>query len=252
MTHQEKFCLKWNDFEPNISKTFSRLRTESQLVDVTLVGNDHQQVAAHKVVLSACSDVFKTIFHSNVQSNLVLYLDSMDTEEINLMMDYIYHGEVKIYQDNIERFLEIANKFKLEGLLTNETDQKEEIKTTKDPEVEFQNYTNVEKKNFSAGISSNVKDMSLARQSSSPINPMNAESEEKFNELVVRENGLYSCTVCQKTFGHKTKMRLHVETHMTGLSYDCHLCGQNFRSRNSLNSHSYHRRCSNFYSYDKQ
>merc|ERR1719480_90371 len=99
MTHQEKFCLKWNDFESNISKSYGRLRNETHLVDVTLVGNDHQQVAAHKVILSACSDVFRTIFYSNTQSNLVLYLDSMDTGEINLMMDYIYHGEVKIYQE---------------------------------------------------------------------------------------------------------------------------------------------------------
>ena len=251
MDHQEKFYLKWNDFESNISKTYGRLRNETQLVDVTLVGNDHQQVAAHKVVLSACSDVFRTIFHRNTQSqsNLVLYLDSMDTEEITLMLDYIYHGEVKIYQDNIERFLEIANKYQLEGLLSNETDKKEELNTNKDTPVQFQSNAKVEEKSFSVGITSNnVIEKSLARQSSFPINPINVESDEKFEELVVKENGLYTCTVCQKTMGHKTKMRLHVETHMSGLSYDCHLCGQNFRSRNSLNSHGYHKRCSNLYS----
>ena len=236
MAQQEKFCLKWNNFEPNISKTFSRLRDETQLTDVTLIGNDHQQVAAHKVVLSACSDVFKTILCSNSQSNLSLYLDSIDTEEIKLMMDYIYHGEVKIFQDDIERFLEIANKYQLEGLLSStEPDKEEELKTKKETqrnETEFQKHANLED-NYPMGVV-NVKEKSLAYQNNSSINPMNAESEEKFNELVVKENGLYQCTVCQKTFGHKTKMRLHVETHMSGLSYDCHLCGQQFRSRNSL------------------
>ena len=247
MSQQEKFCLKWNNFEPNISKTFSRLRNETQLADVTLIGNDHQQVAAHKVVLSACSDVFKTIFCSNSQPNLSLYLDSIHTEEIKLMMDYIYHGEVKIFQDDIERFLEIANKYQLEGLLSStEPDKEEELKTKKETqrnETEFQRYANLED-NYPMAVV-NVKEKSLANQNYSSINPMNAESEEKFNELVVKENGLYHCTVCQKTFGHKTKMRLHVETHMSGLSYDCHLCGQHFRSRNSLNSHAYHKRCSN-------
>ena len=104
MTSQEKFCLKWNEFQPNITKTFSKLRNETQLTDVTLVGNDHQQVAAHKVVLSACSDVFKTIFHRNTQSHLVLYLESMNRDEINLMMDYIYHGEVKIFRIPLKDF----------------------------------------------------------------------------------------------------------------------------------------------------
>ena len=245
MAQQEKFCLKWNNFEPNITKTFGRLRNETQLADVTLIGNDHHQVAAHKVVLSACSDVFKTIFCSSSQPNFVLYLDSIDTEEIKLMMDYIYHGEVKIFQDNIERFLEIANKYHLEGLLSNDPDpdKKEEKDIPQNDETEFQKHAN-EEDTYSIGVS-NVKENSLAYQEYSSINPMNAESEEKFNELVVKENGLYHCTVCQKTFGHKTKMRLHVETHMTGLSYDCHLCGQHFRSRNSLNSHIYHKRCSN-------
>ena len=242
MDQQEKFCLKWNDFEPNISKTFSRLRNETQLADVTLIGNDHHQVAAHKVVLSACSDVFKTIFCSNSQPNFVLYLDSIDTEEIKLMMDYIYHGEVKIFQDNIERFLEIANKYHLEGLLSNDPEKKEALETKKH-ETEYQIHVNVED-NFSMGVTS-VNEKSVAYQNYSSKIPFHSKSDEKFNELVVKENGLYHCTECQKTFKDKAMMRRHIETHMTGLSYDCHLCGQHFRSRNSLNSHIYHKRFSN-------
>ena len=248
MAQQEKFCLKWNNFEPNISKTFSRLRNETHLADVTLIGNDHQQVAAHKVVLSACSDVFKTIFWSNSQPNLVLYLDSMDTEEIKLMMDYIYHGEVKIFQDEIERFLEIANKYQLEGLLSNEPEKKENLKTNIDitrNETELQKHANLDN-NYPMGVV-NVKEKSLAYQNYSSIIPFNLKSDEKFNELVVKENGLYHCTVCQTTFKDKAMMRRHIETHIPGLSYDCHLCGKNFRSRNSLNSHVYHKRCSNLF-----
>ena len=61
----EKFSLKWNDFATNVSNSFSRLRQETRLYDVTLVSNDHQQVSAHKLVLSACSEVFSYIFNSN-------------------------------------------------------------------------------------------------------------------------------------------------------------------------------------------
>ena len=108
----EKFSLKWNDFATNVSNSFSRLRQETRLYDVTLVSNDHQQVSAHKLVLSACSEVFSTIFNSNNGSNMMLYLDSVDVRELNLMLDYIYQGEVQIQQEYLDSFIELATKFK--------------------------------------------------------------------------------------------------------------------------------------------
>ena len=52
----EKFSLKWNDFDTNTTKAFGLLRNEDFLQDVTLVGEDNYQVAAYKLVLSACSE----------------------------------------------------------------------------------------------------------------------------------------------------------------------------------------------------
>ena len=52
----EKFCLKWNDFLSNVSKSFSLLRNEDYLHDVTIVSDDNEQIAAHKLVLSTCSE----------------------------------------------------------------------------------------------------------------------------------------------------------------------------------------------------
>ena len=49
----DKFSLKWNDFQSNVSKSFSLLRNEDYLHDVTLVSNDHSKIKAHKLVLSA-------------------------------------------------------------------------------------------------------------------------------------------------------------------------------------------------------
>ena len=53
----EKFCLKWNNFNSNVSTAFSLLRNEDYLHDVTLVTQDHQQISAHKLVLSPNSYV---------------------------------------------------------------------------------------------------------------------------------------------------------------------------------------------------
>ena len=63
----EKFSLKWNDFHSNVSKSFSLLRNEDYLHDVTIVSDDNEQIAAHKLVLSTCSEYFKSIFMKNKQ-----------------------------------------------------------------------------------------------------------------------------------------------------------------------------------------
>ena len=57
----EKFCLKWNDFQSNASKTFSALRKEQDFHDIILLSDDGEAVSAHKVVLSASSEFFKSV-----------------------------------------------------------------------------------------------------------------------------------------------------------------------------------------------
>ena len=54
MGSSEKFCLRWNDFEVNISSAFHELKEEKDFTDVTLACAD-TQVEAHKVILAASS-----------------------------------------------------------------------------------------------------------------------------------------------------------------------------------------------------
>ena len=70
----EKFSLKWNDFQTNVSDSFNLLRTEQELFDVTLVSDDEVQISAHKLVLAASSSFFKSIFTKNPHSEPMIYL----------------------------------------------------------------------------------------------------------------------------------------------------------------------------------
>ena len=120
----EKFCLKWNDFNSNITKSFGLFRNEAYLHDVTLVSDDHTNVSAHKFVLSACSEYFRDIFKNNLHSHPLLCLDGISTEDLRNIMDYMYNGEVNIFQDKLERFLVVAQRLKLEGLNGGDTNEK--------------------------------------------------------------------------------------------------------------------------------
>ena len=113
----EKFCLKWNDFETNVSKSFSILRNEEYLHDVTLVCDDNSQISAHRLVLSACSEYFKTIFRNNCHPNPLICLEGVSSLELRNILDYMYIGEANIFQDNLDSFLSLAQRLKILGLL---------------------------------------------------------------------------------------------------------------------------------------
>ena len=113
------FFLKWNDFQSKVSQSFDVLRREEDFFDVTLVSEDETQIPAHKLVLSASSDFFKNILRRNTHSHPLLYLSGVDSVSLGSILDFIYQGEVQIYQNGINQFMEAAKKLKIEGLMGN-------------------------------------------------------------------------------------------------------------------------------------
>ena len=111
----ERFSLKWNDFQSVVSQSFSVLRREEDFYDVTLVSDDQTQIPAHKLVLSASSHFFKSILKRNPHSHPLLYLSGVNSANLNLILDYIYQGEVQVNQEHLESFLEVAQRLKLPG-----------------------------------------------------------------------------------------------------------------------------------------
>ena len=123
----EKFCLKWRNFQSNVSKSFSFLRNEKEFSDVTLNSDDCNLVTAHKVVLSTCSEYFRDILTQNKHHNPLICLEGISDVDLNKVLDYIYHGEIQVYQDYLERFLHLARRFKLDGLTVGNNDSEETI-----------------------------------------------------------------------------------------------------------------------------
>ena len=90
----EKFCLRWNDFETNISSAFKDIRSESEFFDVVLACDD-EQIQAHKLILSACSPFFRNIFRRNKHPNVLLYLKGVSHRHMESVLNFMYHGEGK-------------------------------------------------------------------------------------------------------------------------------------------------------------
>ena len=115
MASSEKFCLKWNDFESNVSFAFRELRDDRDFFDVTLACEE-EQVQAHKVILSACSPFFKNLLRKNPHQHPLLYHKGISFQEIQSVLNFMYHGEANIAQDDLNNFLAVAENLKVKGL----------------------------------------------------------------------------------------------------------------------------------------
>lgn len=111
----EKFCLRWNDFEANISGALQELRDDKDFFDVTVACED-EQIEAHKVILSACSPFFRSILKRNPHQHPLLYLKGINHRELLAIVTFMYHGEVNVAQDELNAFLAVAEDLKVKGL----------------------------------------------------------------------------------------------------------------------------------------
>ena len=115
MASTEKFCLKWNDFENNVSSAFNDIREEKDFFDVTLVC-DNNQVQAHKVIIAACSPFFKSILRRNPHQHPLLYLKGVLYDDMVSVLNFMYKGEVNIAQEQLNSFLAVAEDLQVKGL----------------------------------------------------------------------------------------------------------------------------------------
>ena len=116
MSESEKLCLQWNDFKDNVTGTFGSLRGDKDFTDVTLLCKDGVQLEAHRVVLASLSPFFDYILKRGKHPNPLIYMRSLNSRDISSILDFLYLGEAKICQENLDNFLALAGELQLKGL----------------------------------------------------------------------------------------------------------------------------------------
>jgi len=132
MGSAEKFCLRWNDFESNISVAFRELREDKDFFDVTLACDD-DQIQAHKVILSACSPFFRSVLRKNPHQHPLLYLKGVKYADLLAVLNFMYHGEVNVAQEELNSFLAVAEDLRVKGLTQNNSSSSETKSSSNPP-----------------------------------------------------------------------------------------------------------------------
>ena len=95
MGSSQQFSLRWNNYLKHITCAFDTLRTDEDLVDVTL-SCEGKRIRAHKMLLSACStyfrDLFKVIFFvlKKKTKKFLIYLGCLTTGKDVKRFDFYF------------------------------------------------------------------------------------------------------------------------------------------------------------------
>ena len=251
----QMFNLKWNDFQENFSNSFRTLRKEKDLFDVTLVSDDEEHILAHKLILSSCSGVFKSILKKTSTSQQpLIYLSGVSSSNLVFIMDYIYQGEVDIPQEQLDEFLGVAKKLKIEGLTNEEeikSNNRNESEKTKERECIIQQKEEVEVKDetqspdmpsinkgsFQKLSAKNIWNFKKEKKTIDATGKPIVEIDKMIDDLIKFDDGSHTCSVCGLTAKLKGDMKRHIETHIKGLSLPCQNCDTILTTRRALQRH---------------
>ena len=245
----ERLCVKWNDFQDSVVSTFENLRKSCEFTDVTLACEDGEQVEAHKVILAASSQFFQKLLQKNSHPHPLIFMRGVKAQELGEIVNFLYHGEANIRQENLEAFLKLAGELQLEGLTdiceTQTKPRNKEIEAL--PEVDIKP-DEEERSKVAEKVNSSSQKLGLNNFTDvEELNRVIKETMRKSEKLILAgkrwktEKKKYArafvCKVCGKE-GLDMNIRSHIERHHIGrLNLPCNFCGRSFNSRSLLSDH---------------
>ena len=259
MSILDKISLKWEGFEDNVMSAFARFRDVSDFSDVTLVCEDGQQLDAQRVVLSASSTFFMNILTKTKHPNPVIFMRGITLADLTAIVDFLYFGEAKVFQENLDDFLALAQDLGLEGLMGTESSE--------EGEMDVKKLSTIQKRSIGVKQESRESNCGQKQESDKKIlkDCLKEETYQKTEEngdittldiqsLDTRIKSMMDigqamtegsqkgkrtriCKECGKE-GTMTCIMNHIEVrHITGVSHPCGQCGKMYATRNALHNH---------------
>ena len=231
MQHQEKYTLDWHSYSDHLKEALNDMMLSSEFADVTLVTDDKQQIRAHRNILSAASPVFKSILQiDSNNANPVIYLRGIQHSEMESIMQFIYLGEARFYEERMSEFLTVSEDLEIEikefstgiELLNNEK--------SSENNVADENMDNT-------GAPSYEDSENVDPQSTELITPNNAANRRVSRTEVVSGHAMFKCQACERTFCGQSGLLLHTKSKHEGVKYACNQCDYQATQQGSLIRH---------------
>ena len=124
----EDFLLKWNDHHQLFFAGAEQLYQGEEFTDVVISAGS-QTFKAHKLVLSICSPYFQNLFRRLGPEKHVIFLKDISAKHLELLLQYMYMGEIKVQEDELVTVLNVAQSLEIKGL-TDHSDSKQKASSS--------------------------------------------------------------------------------------------------------------------------
>ena len=228
---QEKLTYTYSG---HLREMLHRMMKENYQTDVTLVSDDNKQVKAHKIVLSACSTVFKDIVDSISHNDPVIHLKDIQYLEVESLLEFMYLGEATIHQSRRTEFLNAAKSLDLKHISKNIEIKKMDTEVLKE-NITNSNNSSVEEK---ATNTQNIQETKLKKHKCYQCKYQTSHSF-RFKQHVqsVHDGVKIDCSFCLKKFADKSNLKKHIQSKHEGMKFPCSKCQLQYTTYSSLKLH---------------
>ena len=181
------------------------------------------------------------------QLDFFIFLSGVRSLKLEYILDYIYVGEVQLYPEQLNSFLDVAQKLRIKGLIGNDEKSKSTVSEKEfiPEETVYQNQfiniakneENIENTDKSIVRSNNSGNRKQRLESNSFVFQSDINVKESVKNIISQDGEKWICNDCGKEARTKGNIELHAEIHIRGLTFHCDKCDKTFRSRNVLSNH---------------
>ena len=217
--------VSWQNSPFSFLQNLRRVLIENDLCDVTLISDDQKILKSHKLILSACSPVFKHIIQANGTTNPNIYLRGIKYTEIEAILKFMYMGETSIPQNKLQEFLRVAADLQIKDIIYDKSGiiPKNVVPQIPSPSVS-PSPTNLI-------LSKDTPTIGRSDPSKSPKENVN----KKGNIETTNDQAGKTCKICYQRVSTLDALKDHLVT--IHLYLECEICKRIFQNEQYLKQH---------------
>ncbi|XP_018374240.1 PREDICTED: protein tramtrack, beta isoform-like [Trachymyrmex cornetzi] len=131
----ERYCIQWNNHQSTLLNFFNNLLYNKMFADITLVLDNNVMVKCHKIVLSAYSTYFRTLFLNLPCEHQTIVLKNIKISEMMPILQFMYQGKTNVIKNQVNDVLKVAKALQVKDLVI-EDNNKSRSSTMSDPRRE--------------------------------------------------------------------------------------------------------------------
>ena len=219
---------------------------ETSSYDVTLVSDEQIPLQAHKVVLSACSSVLKTILLGNHHPHPLVFLRGVKYQHLRSFLEFVYQGEVQIVKEGIEEFLAVARNLGVKELnrtILGDNERKKEsnfldTSVKNEPDDVLKHEINFEDEQITDNKKKDAECISPRIEMNSPNKILSYGRIDAPTPLKHQtKDAKYFCVHCDYKSARQTHMKIHNQSVHEGIKYACNQCEYQATQGSNLKKH---------------